>query len=352
MQQFDTLKIGFSGSAIRGGSSDIWVETQKTDLQTGEISTSMQVKSNCLPIGVSAMSTGRDREQYQLTFSAKVLGNEYLQGISIQNWDRVIDKLHPIIQLDRNVVFDTGMIFTCDSTNNLEIEDIGYKHSQVYSALLSGRSNLRFLPVSYHSQKKQGIEFRGVQTEKNRMIVYSKHLDLLKPANRDFLSSVNASKMIEQSMNQVRFEVNHTTLNSIRKRFSVNDNNLQSVLTSSAPVNYDFLKKILGGSDIKQTSLFSEWEYFQSTGGKGFDFILLKGVQSLINELDCNDILVKNLFQSIFENTETFKHHWYRKKNSIRSILQSEKQKRFSIVPNVADQIINRVLENLKKAVA
>jgi hypothetical protein len=352
MQEFDTLKIQVPAQSVRGGRSDIWVKTQKAHTGTGQIIETEQIDSSALPVGVSQFSTAKGGVDYQITFSAKILGQDYLKGLNINNWDRVFDIIKPVIDIDKNIVFDNSKVFTCDTTNNLQIEDIGFKHSQIYSALLSGRANMRFMPVSYQTRKKQGIEFRGTQEEKNRMIVYSKHLDLYKPQNKAFLSLVNASELIRESEKQIRFEVNHTTLRSIRNRFNIENNSLKSVLESKAPVNHNFLKKIMNVTDIKQTTLFSEWEEFEQQGGAGFDFLCLKGIQSVIKDLQCSDVLVKNMFQNLFKSEDLFKYHWYKKKNSVRSILQSEQMKKFGIQTETADLIINRVLENLYKAVA
>ena len=354
MQEFDTLKVSIPFEAVKSERGDIWSISQTTNTGTGETLETKKARSETLPIGVSNLSSakGGSRGEMQLTFSAKVLGQDYLQGLNINNWDRVFKELAPIIDIDKNIVFDNSQVFTCDTTNNLLIEDIGYKHNKIYSALLSGRSNFRFLPVSYNSKRKQGIEFRGVQGEKNRMIVYSKHLDLLKKDNKDFLRSLNSARLIQEAEKQIRFEVNHTTLRSIRNRLKIEDNKLSSVLQSKAPVNHNFLKKVMSITDLKQTTLFGEWETFSEQGGEGRDFVIYKGIQSIIKDLDCSDTLVKNMFQNIFNNEEVFKYHWHKKKNSIKQILEYERTKKYGIESKTSDLIINKVLETLLKAVA
>lgn len=352
MQEFDTLKVSIPCEAVRSARGDIWHKSTHTNTGTGETLETLKARSETLPIGVSNLSTAKGGKDMQLTFSAKVLGQDYLQGLTLNNWDRVFEELSPIIDIDKNIVFDNSQVFTCDTTNNLLIEDIGYKHSKIYSALLSGRSNFRFLPISYNSKTKKGIEFRGVQGEKNRMIVYSKDLDLLKKDNKDFLRSLNSAKLIQEAEKQIRFEVNHTTLRSIRNRLKIEDNKLSSVLQSKAPVNHNFLKKVMSIADLKQTTLFGEWETFSEQGGEGRDFVIYKGIQSIIKDLDCSDILVKNMFQNIFNNEEVFKYHWHKKKNSIKQILEYERTKKYGIESKTSDLIINKVLETLLRAVA
>ena len=350
MQQFDSLKISVPADAIRSAKSDIWLKNSKLDSGTGLITETEQVKSAALPIGISTFSSARGGD-YQLTFSAKALGQDYLRGITLNNWEAVLDRLKPVVDIDKGHLFEKAQVFTCDTTNNLQLSDIGYKHSKIYAALLSGRSNIRFQAESFSSKKAQGIIFRGTQQEKNRFIGYSKHLDLLKPENKEFLKSVDAAKMIQEAEKQIRFEVNHTAFKSIRGRLKIPDNSFKAALESTAPVNHNFLKKVMQVSDIKQTTLFGEWEELQSQGLSGQEFLMIKGVQSIIQELDYCDTAIKNLFQNMF-NEEVFKYHWYKRKNNFKNILESQKAKQFGIATQEADLICNRVLENLLKAVA
>lgn len=354
MQEFDTLKISIPADAIRRSNSEIWRINTSTDGETGEQVQTYVAKQKALPVGISNLSSAKGGIDYQLTFSAKVLGQDYLNGITLNNWDRVLDELNSVIDIDKNKVFENSRVFSCDTTNNLSIDEIGYSHRNIYDALLCSRANIRFVvPPPYRSEKKQGIEFRGVQTEKNRCIFYSKHLDLQKPTNREFMRSVpDPMKLITQSEKQVRCEVNHTALRSIRNRLKIADNSFKSVLNSTAPVNHNFLKKVMNVSDIKQTSLFGEWSNFKSMGGDGKDFIFIKGIQSIIESLDYCDVAVKVMFQDILGDGETFKYHWYKKRNSIKSILEGMKSKEYGIDTDTSNLIANKVLELLFKAVA
>lgn len=355
MQQLDTLKISIPRAAVRGVNIDCFVETQKTDCGTGASEKYYQAISNALPVGVSSLIC-KEGGEYQLTYSAKVLGDDYLQGITSENWQRGLKVMQPIIDVDHYRVYDTAKVFRCDSTNNVSLSDIGCPASKVYPALLAGKANHRFLPVSYFSKKKQGIEFRGVQQEKNRMIVYAKHLDLLKSANKNFIKLLsNPAKIIEAAEKQIRVEVNHTHLRSIRQRFDCGDVYLKSVLSSRSPVNHNFLKKILNVSDVKQTSLFDELETFKCDGGDGMQFIIMMGIQTIIVRLEYNEVMVKSFFQQIFPNPETFKNYWYgkgSKQYSIKKILEAMQHDKYNIKGGEIDSICNKVLHQLYLSVA
>ena len=351
MQQLDTLKISIPAGAVKSVNRDVWVETMQTDCATGSTITQMKAKSQMLPVGVSSI-TFQEGGDYQLTYSAKVLNDDYLQGITLNNWNRGLESIKPVMEVDSYQVFQDSVVYRCDSTNNIQLDHIGFKPSMVYPALLAGRANQRFKDIYYYTNKKQGVEFRGVQQEKNRMIVYAKHLDLLKPDNKEFMKLVrNPSRLIASAEKQLRFEVNHTTFRSIKNRFDVQQNRLQDVLKSSQPVNHDFLKKILNVTDIKQTTLFDKYENFE---GAGTDFLMMKGIQSIIESLDYSDVQVRAFFQHIFPNENTFKEYWYGKKakTSIKKILESLQQKKFGVSGETVDSICNRILQQLYLSVA
>jgi len=349
MQQLDTLKISIPGEAVRAVNQDFWIETNKTDCLTGQTETMKQAKSAALPVGVSSL-TYREGGDFQLTYSAKVLKDDYLQGITANNWQLGLESVAEILDADPYQVYEKSIVYRCDSTNNISLDEIGCKPSQVYPALLAGRANQRFKDVYYNTLKKQGVEFRGVQQEKNRMIVYAKHLDLLKPTNKTFLQSLgNPSRMIYDAEKQIRFEVNHTAFRSIKQRFGIEKNTLKDVLNSKAPVNHNFLKKVLNVTDVKQTTLFDEYENFQ---GQGMDFIMLKGIQSIIQQLDYSDVMVKAFFQQLFPNQNNFKHHWYKKENSIKKIMESMQQQKFGVSGEVVNTICNKILISLLESVA
>jgi hypothetical protein len=349
MQQFDTITLAIPKKAIKGINEPKFALTTQTDCQTGATSDKYQLKAPNCPIGVSKLiwNTGADM---LLTYSAKVLGDDYLTGITKENWCRGIDALSDIIKVDTDMIYSDALVHRCDSTNNIWLKDIGTDQKTICTSLLCAKANDRFKEYSYNNKIKKGIEFRGTQTEKNRIIIYSKHLDLLKYQNKDFLKSLsNPTKMYNDAVNQLRFEVNHTHFKSLRNRFDVETNSLKNLLNSSAPVNHNFLKKVLSTKEIKQTRLFDEYLNFNSDA---FAFIEYKGLQSIIKELNYQDQTIKDFFKNMFPDENTFKYHWYRKKNNIKSIMQFMNSERFKIDASYTDNITNKVLQELKKAVA
>ena len=349
MQQFDTLTLAIPKKAIKGINEPKFALTTQTDCLTGATSDKYQLKSSNCPTGISKLIWNTNAD-ILLTYSAKVLNDDYLTGITKENWHRGIDALTDIIEVDTDMIYNDAIIHRADSTNNIWLKDIGTDQKTICTSLLSAKANDRFKEYSYNKKTQKGIEFRGTQTEKNRIIIYSKHLDLLKYQNKDFLKSLsNPTKVYNDAEKQLRFEVNHTHFKSLRNRFDVETNSLKNLLNSSAPVNHNFLKKVLSTKDIKQTRLFDEYLNFNNDA---FAFIEYKGLQSIIKELNYADQTIKEFFKNMFPDENTFKYHWYRKKNSIKNIMEFMQSQRFKIDASLTDNITNKVLFELKRAVA
>jgi NADH dehydrogenase/NADH:ubiquinone oxidoreductase subunit G len=200
----------------------------------------------------------------------------------------------------------------------------------------------------YHTRKKLGVEFHGRQIEKNRIIAYAKHLDLLKPENKKFIATLsNPSKMLKDAQSIIRIETNHTTFRSIRNRLKVKENTLKQVLESTQPVNYDFLVKVLMGRSGQQMQIFDELKAFD---GSFDEFIMLKGIETIIQSFDANDEMVKHFFKCGFQHN--FNYHYYKKKNSIKQLLAKAKANKHQTTMESSNAISSKVLSALKQLAA
>jgi hypothetical protein len=348
MLNLDTIKIEVPQSAVKSTNWLSFSETQRADMANGNTEIMRQAKSAALPVGVSNISW-KEGTSYQITVSAKTLRDKYLTGININTLPIALKSLKPVIDIDIERLWDLNpKVYKCDTTDNLLLEAIGHTQKQICQALLAGRSNERYLPVYYATPKKLGVEFRGTQLEKNRIIIYSKNLDLLKSQNKEFMKSLNnPAKMVQDAERIIRFETNHTTFRSMKQRFFIPENSLRQVLESKQPVNHDFLVKVLKGRGTMQMELFDEWQSFD---GSFDDFVMLKGIESIIDSFKHDDIAVKEFFKEGFG--ATFKYHFYKKKNSIKQVLAKIKAKNQGYKVSKSNGICNLVLKELLKAVA
>jgi hypothetical protein len=345
MVRYDTLKLEIPTSAVRGIDWDGFTETQKADMKTGVTETFRQAKSDYLPTGVSQIIY-KDGGDYQVTLSAKTLKDDYLQGINLNNWDRAINGVSSIMDIDTNTLWDANpIIYRCDTTDNITLDKLQTNQKGVCQALLSAKMNDRFVSKWYESKRKLGVEFAGTQQEKNRLIVYSKNLDLLKKENRGFMSSLtNPVKMIRDAENMIRVETNHTTFKSLRDRFGIADNRLQSMLNAPLPVNHNFLKKVLN-TRSGQMTLF---EQYQSMKTDPMTFIYMKGIEGIIYELGCSELSVKQFFKQLLG--DRFKYFYYKSAVPISKLIKKVKTEQTKDMKSEVSTICQRVLDELLKA--
>lgn len=353
MVRLDTISLMVPEGSVRRINRDSFIETQSTDLQTGSILVTQQAKSSHLPIGVSQIKY-KDGGDYILTLSAKTLRDNYLDGINLNNWDRAIQGVDEILDIDLQNLWDSNpKVLRCDTTDNINIEQIGYSKADICRSLYASRLNGRFVPKWYQSKTKLGVEFAGTQEEKNRLICYDKMLDLMKSANKEFIKSlVNPISVFNQADKTIRFETNHTAFRSMRDRFNISQNNLQEVLNSTTPVNHNFLKKVLQSSS--QLTLFDEIKQYK---GRGMEFIMMKGYEHIIRELNCDPIAVRTFFKDAL-GERSFKYYWTQVKSmptikEMVSRLKIEQDKEMGSIARDTQplNICNSVLEALRLAV-
>lgn len=343
MNCLDTLKLEIPTPAVRGVDWDSFTETHKTDMKTGQTETYRQAKADYLPTGVSQIIYKQGGE-FQVTISAKTLKDDYLQGINLNNWDAAVKGVSPILDIDTNNLWDINpTVFRVDSTDNIALDRLQATQKGVCQALLAGKMNDRFVSKWYESKKKLGVEFAGTQQEKNRLIVYSKNLDLMKKENRGFMSSLtNPVKMLQDAEKIIRVETNHTTFKSIRDRFGIAQNNLQSLLSAPLPVNYNFLKKVLN-TRSGQMTLF---EQFQTMNVDPMSFIYMKGIEGIIYELGCNEAAVKQFFKQLLG--DRYKYFYYKSAVPIKTLIHKVKTEQAKELKSEVTTICQRMLNELK----
>lgn len=345
MIRLDTLSIEIPSPVVRGVQWDAFTETMKSDMKTGQTETFRQGKSSYLPVGVSQIKY-KEGGDYQITISAKTLHDEYLEGININNWDSAVNGVSQILDIDINQLWDCNpKVFRCDTTDNISLGSVQASQKEVCEALYSNKMNDRFVSKWYESKTKLGVEFAGTQQEKNRLICYSKNLDLMKKENKEFMQSLkNPLKMWNDAEKIIRVETNHTSFQSMRNRFDVDENNLQSILKSGAKVNRDFLKKILN-TRSDQLSMF---EQFRQMNLDAYSFIYMKGIESIVYEFGCNEKAIKVFLKQIFG--DRFGYVYYKSSTPLKNIVRQIKASQNVEVKSDTTTICNRLLSELAVA--
>jgi hypothetical protein len=347
MIRLDTLSLLIPPEAVKREVSKVWyVENQQTDSETGDINVVRQAKSSHLPIGVSQLKH-KEGGDYILTLSAKTLRDSYLDGINLNTWDKALSGVDEILDIDMQRLWDLNpKICRLDTTDNINIEQIGHSKRDICLSLYQNKMNGRFVSKWYESSKKLGLEFAGTQKEKNRIICYDKTLDLSKASNREFIKSlVNPLAMYNQAQKTLRFETNHTTKRSIIDRFKVSQNNLQEILQSTIPVNHNFLKKVMG-SDY-QISLFEEIKNYK---GNPHSFLQRKGWESIIKELNYDAGQVKRFIKELY-GENNYKYHWHSGRQPIKKLVMELQMEMKDKAGMVTESICKDIMEALRIAV-
>lgn len=294
MIRIDSIKIEAPNDIL----SDIDISC--FDQQIVKDTTSGQIKSNLLKlkdeskkVGLNSILINEKKNTVIMTLSSKILKENYFELININTVGQVFDEINKtgIIKIDDSQA-NNIIIHSADFTTNLK----GTKQPKDYIQalqLMSLNSNYIVTPYTGTGQdkNKNGIVFRGRQKSfKERCIMYHKFDEIIK--DKDFIKSLKSPLPVVNSFKDIlRMENNITSHKKIRE-YTLTDNNLMSVLNSTAILpNYKLFKKIKNLSGV-QTDLFN---YDPDIP---FNKIRTqKGDETIIKELNFDMSLIRELIQ-------------------------------------------------------
>ena len=146
MVRFDTFKMDIPTHLVSGVKWDAFINTDASDMGTGQAQTYRKAKSSSLPVGISSIQW-LDGGQFQVTFSAKTLKDNYLNGININTFPQALASFDPIMDIDINGVWDANpKVYRLDTTDNVPLEMVGESHFDICQGLLASRMNPLFEP--------------------------------------------------------------------------------------------------------------------------------------------------------------------------------------------------------------
>lgn len=278
------------------------------------------VSSKELPVGISSIIIDDFRQQVSISTSAKILCNEYLEGINLNTYSQWIDGINNVgyLQIDKNKAFEQGIFQKIDTTNNIDLSnlyDLENSWNEVLGYLEVAKLNDRFSVDSYSNKHNQGIAYRGNQKEKNRLIIYRKYLDLLKADNKGFLKSLNRPvELLNTTKNILRVEGNHTTFKSIKTRLKIDSNSIKEVLTNGQNPNILMLDKIT--QPHRENQLLMMFNEYNPNDYDLNELIKLEGIKNIIRNANYCEKTLKN-FVRRYTSDSMFRWWWYGGKKSI-----------------------------------
>ena len=235
----DTLKI--STPKVHIHTLDESSIKELVNMETGVIEYS-KIKPELLQ-GISGLKSIQIKpDNLILEFSAKILGNDYFKGISINT-------IHPALKAIENTgiikfkdiqkVINSSDVCRVDVNSNVRLDNLNHTLCMLnkYSMVKDWQSDFRL------DNKNKSISFKQkIKTYPLRIIGYCKESELLKSANREFI--IQHPKVHTFSKGIFRVETNVIGFKRIKQQLSINDNKLKTVLLSDENVNLNVLNRI------------------------------------------------------------------------------------------------------------
>jgi hypothetical protein len=275
-------------------------------------------------------------ENVILDMSAKILKDDYLKSISINNISQVLDNINSLglIKMNSNKVIDEGTFMNIDITQNIAWTDT--KISDLCKSIQIASINPKVEAQLYNTKFNSGVTLiEQLKTKKVRLIMYDKNIELQLSKNKDFFKSCNSpSSVLNQSKNILRCETNNTEFKTIQKRLKIDDLKILSVLNSNINANYNLFNHLLSSPSSEQIELFNKYDEDESIN----HIIKTEGMRTIIIQCGYDSKLIKSFIQK-YCGTTSAHYHWKGrtdKKGRLLTkgfyhLLQDEKNKRFKL---------------------
>ncbi len=344
MTRIDSYHLEMHKSHVQFMDLDLMIETSKSNgMHSHQI-------SNPIP-GIKSILVDHNNELVKIQGSAKILTDNYLQGISLNTFESWVDGINQtgIIDLNPNHVYEHGVFHSLDTTHNVPMGtqwDIQKNWEYIQNSILVSKQNPRFEPHIYNSKTNKGIEFRGGQkTSKNRLIFYGKEIELNRPKNREFFKAcANPMNVLAQCSNLLRVESNNTSHKDIKERFGVQSLNVREILNSTQMPTLLMLDKITIPGKANQLSILFE----SHLGDDIKEIAMLYGFENIIRTANYHEPTIK-AFVKMYTTDAMFRWWWYGGKDStisIRDLVYKTQQKDLG----VSNQN-NAVMEHIKNSI-
>ena len=332
--------------------------THQTQVKNNQVIKDIHsIGSSELPVGLGGISIDNNRQVVNISGSAKLLSDKYLEGINYNTIEQYIDTINQlgIVELDKNKTLEQGIYHKIDTTNNIDmgsLYDLDKEWSNILGYLTIAKMNDRFDIDEYDRKHNQGITYKGNQQEKNRLIMYRKYLDLSKNtdkkglSNKEFFATLkNPVQFLNATKNILRVETNHTTHRSIKTRHQIGSNTIIDVLTNGVNYNPSMLDKIT--QPHRQNQLLMVFNEYDPVNHSIQDVIQLEGIKNIIRSANYDESTLKK-FVKRYTTESMFRWWWYGGKKSIipfRPLIDELKKK-----DSKKDPQSNKVIEYIRKA--
>lgn len=253
MTNLDSIKIEVPNECIIH-LGDRFVNTTTTNNNANQIKNISTLNGTGV-IGYKSTLYDHIRGVSIFELSAKILGPDYFEGITLNTIHQVADTINDSKQLiiDPYKFIESATVHKADITNNLKFDVLDRK---LFNTLATLPVNKKYDVTHYNVKSNLGVTYRNkAKTVRDRLIFYCKTTELL-AKDKDLRKQPYATKVFNQFKNVLRVESNHSQHKEYKHIFG--SCNLLDMLSSTANVNYDkFTKLTHNKTDLV---LFPEFE--------------------------------------------------------------------------------------------
>lgn len=179
-----------------------------------------------------------------IEFTSKILKDRSVQLINQNNIRKCLDNISKLglCNLDISAILNDAEVLKCDVTKDINWENISDIANYVNTHI---KNNRKWVCKPY----KSNIVLENVVSTpkyKKRLTIYHKQKELSKCENTNFLNSLaDKSAYQEYYKDKIRFELNLTTKEQIRKSLNIANTTLSEVLSSTTNPILNVLDEIL-----------------------------------------------------------------------------------------------------------
>jgi len=226
------------------------------------------------PLGLDAVSI--QERGVDLTFSAKILGTRYHEGLNLETIEQVVPALRPIIDLEPQSLLD-AVLWRIDCTDNIRPKNL---RRTILTVGTLGSLNSRYRYEPYGSTQEQGFVFaQRIKERAERIIGYNKELEM----NRNGKTALALG--VENFSGVLRWESNLRSRKLMRNLLGMDETyTLLDALNTDRNPNLALFEKIVGqGSDM-----LAEINKLHRTDGEGVNYFKNLGIDRVIEAYSGN----------------------------------------------------------------
>ncbi len=203
-----------------------------------------------------------------IEFTGKILMNDYPLLISKHTIRQCLENINKmnICLIDVDAILKKSEVTSCDVTSDVYCEN---KHELIDYVVSNLKNHKQYLCQQYYNGNLTINKNVTTKEAKKRLVIYDKEEELTKSLYKDFFEkSACQEEMVKKFRGILRFEMNLTSMQQIRKALQITTTQLDDVLSAQANPIQIFIDDILIENSIPKyirTARDRErWEYLKS----------------------------------------------------------------------------------------